>query len=135
MTDCPYCGSRAVLFESSAQFYGGRNFGPVWVCEPCDAWVGCHPGTTNPLGTPANATTRKLKVRAHAAFDPLWKAKIERDKVSKKKARSAAYAWLSRELGIPGELCHMGMMRDEDLERVIALCEPYAARLRGRRAS
>lgn len=40
---------------------------------PCDARVGCHPGTKAPLGRLATRRVRVARQRAHAAFDPLWK--------------------------------------------------------------
>ena len=49
----------------------------VWVCSnypKCDAYVGCHEGTTLPLGRPANARLRTLKAEAHKQFDPIWKS-------------------------------------------------------------
>lgn len=129
MTACPYCNAPAILHPSSAAFYRGRDYGPVWACAPCEAWVGCHKGTNNPLGTPANATTRRLKVRAHAGFDALWQAKMARDGLRKGHARALAYKWLAESLTIEPAKCHIGMMLDGDLQRVIALCEPYAQRI------
>lgn len=42
-------------------------------CEPCDAYVGCHNNTRNPLGTMANKELREWRRKAHAVFDPLWR--------------------------------------------------------------
>ena len=128
---CPYCQQPAQLRDYSAHLYHGRDYGPVWECVPCQAWVGCHKGSVLPLGTPANAATRKLRVRAHAEFDPIWRAKAERETAPKARgrARAAGYAWLSEQLGIPSAKCHIGMMSDADLQRVIDLCAPYAERL------
>lgn len=67
---CPYCERPAEFLASSARVYHGRDYGPVWACLPCAAWVGCHKGTTQPLGRLANAELRKAKMAAHAAFDP-----------------------------------------------------------------
>ena len=69
---CPYCGSRARLVDSTAIY--GRSYGMTWVCErypSCGAYVGCHPGTTTPLGRLADKKLRAAKKAAHAAFDPL----------------------------------------------------------------
>ena len=119
---CPYCGRGAAHRSSSNHIYG-RDYGPVWECSPCGAWVGCHKGG-KPLGTPANRTDRSLRKQAHAAFDPLWRRVIERRGVSQTQARSAGYKWLSRELGVPIEECHIGMMHGEDLRRVVLCCTP-----------
>ena len=75
---CPYCRKPAKFMESSALIYHGRNYGPVYACMPCGAWVGCHPNTTRPLGRLANAELREMKMKTHAAFDPIWTARFER---------------------------------------------------------
>lgn len=120
---CPYCARPAVLMQDSSPLYRGRDYGPVWICRPCNAWVGCHRGTTTPLGRLADAELRRAKMAAHAAFDPLWQAKMRRDKVSKKRARGAGYAWLAQQLGIPREECHIGMMDAALCRRVVDVCK------------
>lgn len=100
---CPYCGVKAILRSG--------KFGYFWVCPEwpdCDAKVGCHPGTTTPLGTMANAELCEWRKKAHAAFDPLWK--------KKGRERSAAYKWLAEALGVKVADCHIAMF-DVDLCR------------------
>lgn len=80
----------------------------------CGAYVGCHPGTVQPLGSPAGPDTRRARSEAHAAFDPLWKGK--------RLARSKAYAWLSDALGIPPHRTHIGMMDAVTARRVVEVC-------------
>lgn len=113
---CPYCGKAASLV-------GGINIYPhrpdlaekkFYQCAPCDAYVGCHPGTTNPLGRLADAELRKAKMAAHAAFDPLWK--------EGNKKRGSAYAWLCDQLGIEKKDCHIGMFDVEMCRRVVEVC-------------
>ena len=87
---------------------------PFWACLPCGAWVGCHPGTTKRVGRLANAETRRLKMAAHAAFDPLWK--------SGRMSRTQAYAWLREQLGLAERDCHIGWVDDDNLRRVIDVC-------------
>lgn len=108
---CPYCKGEPMLRDSNVVY--GRSYGPIWYCEPCNAWVGCHPGTNDPLGRLANATLREAKKRAHEAFDQIWKKKIM--------SRTAAYAWLSRRLGIPKKYTHIGMFNVETCSKVITL--------------
>lgn len=122
---CPYCEQPATFSETSAHLYGGCNYGPVWECLPCHAWVGVHKGTNKPLGRLANAKLRRAKQRAHKAFDPLWKRKMERDHLRKKVARGAGYQWLADQLGIPAGDCHIGMFDVETCERVVEVCAPY----------
>lgn len=119
---CPYCGAKAVFHSTSAHVYR-RDYGPIWACDPCAAWVGCHPGTRKPLGRLADKALRDAKIRAHAAFDPLWKAKIKRDQCSKGEARSKGYAWLSQQLGIPPRDTHIGMFDAALCARVVELCQ------------
>lgn len=45
-----------------------------WWCEDCDARVGCHNNSKNPLGTMANKELREWRMKAHAVIDPLWKS-------------------------------------------------------------
>lgn len=87
-----------------------------YVCDPCDARVGCHPGTTTPLGNLADAATRKARMFAHDAFDPLWRGRGRR-------ARRAAYAWLRQELGVTPDECHIGKFDVATCNRVVALCD------------
>lgn len=99
------------------------DYGPVWICVPCGAWVGCHPGTVNALGGLANAELRQWKQKAHAAFDPLWKRKMVRDRCSKSHARKAGYRWLAQQLGIPPDRAHIGEMDVEECRRTVQVCE------------
>lgn len=131
---CTHCGAPAQLHLSSAAFYAGRDFGPVWVCEPCSALVGCHKGTTNALGKPANKATRDLRKQAHAVFDPLWEAKVRLSGCSRTAARRAAYTWLAGQLGIHPGTCHISWMGSEELERVIAVCTAVREAAQARRA-
>lgn len=122
---CPYCKGEATYLESSAVIYGGRDYGPRYYCEPCDAHVGCHRGTKEPLGRLANAELRALRTKAHAAFDPLWKAKMRIAGWPKARARNAAYKWLAEELDVPPEKCHIGMFDKSACKAVISLCAPF----------
>ena len=121
--DCPYCGKPAVLTES-AEVYGGRDFGMIWLCRPCSAYVGTHKNSKQhaPLGRLANAELRKWKSRAHAAFDPLWNQKMKRDQCSKFVARSAGYQWLADQLHIDLNSCHIGMFDIETCQKAEKIC-------------
>jgi hypothetical protein len=120
---CDYCLQPALLIRSGETHYPyQRDYGPVWACPPCGAWCGCHPGTENALGRLANAELRKAKMDAHAAFDPLWKAKLAKEQCSKSHARKAGYRWLAKQLGIPFKKCHIGEMSVEQCARVVEIC-------------
>jgi hypothetical protein len=112
---CAYCGKLAALV-TGADLYPHRpdlHAKRFWACDPCGAWVGVHPGTVRPLGRLANAELRRAKMRAHAAFDPLW-----RDGLTD---RRSAYSLLADELGISREACHVGYFDAPTCERVVVL--------------
>lgn len=111
---CPYCGA----FAQKVQDRWGWKF----VCEDCDASVGCHPDG-RPMGTLANRELRGARIAAHAAFDPLWEAAIRLRGWSKKRARVTAYVWLAARLEMPYESCHIGMFDVETCERVVRVCQ------------
>jgi hypothetical protein len=120
---CRYCQQAVPLLRhGDAGYPYHHDYGPTWTCVRCQAWVGCHPGTENPLGGLANAELRRLKMEAHAVFDPLWQRKMVRDQCSKSRARKAGYAWLSQQLGIPPEQTHIGYMNEDECRRVIDIC-------------
>lgn len=110
--NCPYCGEKAVLIDS-AEVYRGTSYGPIWICRPCKAWVGCHAGTVHPLGRLANGKLRRLKMDVHRLFDPLWK--------EKKISRKDAYRWLALALEIEFKRCHIGNFDEDMCERAIKL--------------
>lgn len=114
---CPYCGAEAVLRDSNVVYGNDKYYGKMWVCKnfpKCDAYVGCHEGTTIPLGRLANQRLRNLKKEAHKQFDPLWKSGLM--------SRKEAYRWLADMLHIDCEDCHIGMFDIKMCQKVIHLC-------------
>lgn len=103
---CPYCKAATV-------FSTGYMNNPVWICQPCQAWVGVHKGTNVALGRVAKAMLRGYKMQAHEAFDALWRNGTMN--------RKEAYAWLSEALQMPSEYTHIGMFGLETCKRVIEL--------------
>ena len=74
---CPYCSEEALWVENKEVY--GRNYGKsymIWLCKPCDAYVGCHNNTKEPLGTLANKELREWRKKAHEAIDDYWKSEI-----------------------------------------------------------
>lgn len=109
---CIECGGAAKLTDGRAIYPHRPDLyhKAFWLCG-CGAYCGCHPGTTQALGSPCGPVTRKARSAAHAAFDPLWR--------SKSMTRQSAYAWLTEATGIPRERCHMGMMNADEARRVV----------------
>ena len=120
---CPYDDEASVL-QNGMQVYNRYDLRHRWfyICPKCDARVGCHPGTKNPLGRMADAELRSWKNKAHAAFDPLWKEKSRREKTPTGKARRAGYKWLAEQLGIPVKQCHVGQMDIDLCKQVVEIC-------------
>lgn len=110
---CDYCGENAEKV-SGKEIYPHRPdlFHKVFYrCEPCDAYVGCHPGGDNPLGRLANSELRAAKMRAHRWFDPIWR--------NGSMTRKEAYKSLSEHMGIPAAECHIGMFDIEQCKQVM----------------
>lgn len=118
---CPYCERRSVFYKDSSVVYS-KNCGPIYYCKPCDAYVGCHKGTKKSLGRLANAELRYAKKVAHAYFDPLWKQAMKLGR-EKWEARNAAYDWLSKQMNLPPEHCHIGMFDIEECNLVVDICK------------
>jgi hypothetical protein len=113
---CDYCGKPAELVNGLDVYPHRPDLKKLfmWRCAPCDARVGCHPGTKTPLGRLANRVLRRWKMRAHEAFDPIWQ--------ERRLSRREAYAWLAEQLGKTEAETHIGMFDSETCKRVIEVC-------------
>lgn len=85
-----------------------------YMCE-CGAYVGCHKGTTNPLGNPAGALTRVARSRAHGIFDCIWQWQLM--------TRKEAYIWLSGKMGLPD--VHIGELTQDQAFQVVQIATAY----------
>jgi hypothetical protein len=96
-----------------------RSYGMIWLCEPCDADVGCHKNspTHAPLGTPATLHLRRLRQRVHKDLDAIWRDGLVLG--CDRAARSKTYAWLAVQLGLPKERCHVAEFDEDMCERAI----------------
>lgn len=127
---CPGCGREAVLV-SGARIYPHRPdlaAKQFWLCDPCEAWSGCHPGGKRPLGTPAGRALRKARQILHNdRLDPLWKTAIEAcgyhpedpraRAIITNTARARVYEYLAWKLGLDRDECHTGMFDIETCRR------------------
>lgn len=92
------------------------SYGPFYGCvgfPVCRTTHGAHPDG-RPLGTPGDAATKAARIRAHAAFDPLWKGGAAK--------RNEAYYRLSKALGITRKECHIASFDAAMCERVVEAC-------------
>ena len=90
---CQYCGGDTEWVENKEVY--GRNYGKsymIYLCRPCDAFVGCHNNTKEPKGyVLANKELRAWRRKAHAFIDPIWQ--------SGKLARGQVYDRLKNAIG------------------------------------
>ena len=108
---CPYCEGQAEFTDGKIIY--GKNFGMIYLCRNCVAYVGAHKRTGKPLGRLANAELRYWKKAAHTAFDPLW----QRGRF--KGHRNVAYGWLAQRMNLPAEETHIGMFDIAQCKKVI----------------
>lgn len=115
MMECPYCDNQPKLVTGRVIYPHRTDLYKLWfyLCK-CGARVGCHPGTKKPLGRLADAELRQAKSKAHLAFDPIWRDRLMR--------RKQAYKWLSNQLNIDFNDCHIGMFDVETCNRVVDIC-------------
>ena len=105
---CPYCLIDCNWVENKEIY--GKNYGKsymCWLCEKCEAYVGCHNNSKKPLGTPANKELRELRKKCHSLIDPLWR--------DYSKGRNKVYIELKKNTGIS----HIGESSIEDCKKII----------------
>lgn len=106
---CPYCLKETKYVDSSVIY--GRSYGMIYLCKPCDAYVGVHKDTDKALGRLANKELRYWKKEAHKYFDMIWQNGL--------KKRKSCYAWLSDMLGTKPEETHIGMFDVKQCQDVV----------------
>jgi len=110
---CPYCGNFSRKVKGNEIYPHRKDLHKLtfYSCSSCDAYVGCHKGSSKPMGRLANKELRKAKGSAHRAFDQLWRLGDMK--------RKDAYKWLAETLGIDGKDCHIGMFDVETCDDVV----------------
>ena len=91
-----------------------------WLCASCGGYVGCHKGTTRPLGSPATAFLRRCRSDAHRAFDPLWKSGLLK--------RKEAYRLLAEFMGIERKVCHIGYFDADQCLQVMGFVHDFQSK-------
>lgn len=127
---CPDCNSQAKLINGNEI---GMKGGTYYVCTNfprCGTYIKCHPKTDVPVGTLANQLLRRYRHRAYHTFDGICQLKYSR--LRKKGAnatiqniRTLGYLWLSKQLGVDAQYCHIANFNIEQCKKVIEICEPY----------
>ena len=106
--ECPDCGSVMVLKTSKyGIFYGCVRY------PSCEAAHGAHRETGEPLGVPAAKKSKEWRIRAHNAFDGLWKGD------SRCMPRRKAYRWLQTAMNLDHEDAHIGRFDIDQCQIVI----------------
>lgn len=122
---CPSCGNDMVLRGTDR--YRHRDGSPrmFYGCSAyprCRSTCGAHPDG-RPASSPADAETKRARIRAHEAFDRLWKRGIM--------TRHDAYRHLQLLMHLSKDEAHIGFFSKEQCEELIALLEkPVNQRLR-----
>jgi hypothetical protein len=124
---CPYCGKPTQLVDSSVVYR--KSYGKIYMCTPCNSWVGTHKDTDVALGRLANRELRHWKKLAHSYFDPISKTnlinRIWNEFIPETSNRNKAYLWLSKEMGMDRAKCHIGMFGLEQCKQVVEICKKY----------
>lgn len=110
---CPYCKEKTELIDSKEIY--GRSYGNAYLCRICNAYCGCHKGTTESYGMVANERLRGWRGVAHSAFDGFWQGKASGK-------RNKVYRSLAHHLKLPKDKCHIGMFGIETCQKVIQFC-------------
>ena len=121
---CPYCGHNAELIDSVRVYR--QSYGLIWICQPCQAWVGVHKDskTHKPKGTLAKRELRALRIETHHHFDPIWKKRAAQG-MSRNKARNGLYHELAVALQIDDSECHIGMFDERLCREAIKVCRTW----------
>lgn len=117
---CPYCHI-PTEYKNSIEVYG-VDYGMIYICPNCRAYVGVHKGTDKAKGRLANAELRRCKIEAHLYFDQIYKRGIMK--------RTEAYKWLSEQLGLPPEFTHIGMFNPETCAKVVQVSKKLLQSMR-----
>ena len=124
---CPYCGNKTEYIDSS--FVYAKSYGMIYICKPCDAYVGVHKGTDKAMGRLADKLLRGAKIEAHYYFDQIARTslinKIWKEYIPNLSNRKKAYLWLSKQMNIPEEDCHIGMFDVGECNRVVEICNQF----------
>jgi len=110
---CKYCDRQAVLRMGCEVYHGRPDLARklFWVCTPCGARVGCHPGTDKPLGDLADANLRDARAAAHRALDRVWG--------DGSMTRGQAYRWLAGAIKVKPSRCHIGQFDESQCSAVV----------------
>lgn len=118
---CRYCGG-IVRLVPARMIYGAEaakrlklEREMIYQCQNCNARVGCHKGTTRPLGNLANEVLRLKRMETHQVYDAFWKRSGM--------TRTQAYKWLAEQMNLTEDRAHIGSFEMDQCQMVIELCK------------
>ena len=118
-TICRYCGG-GIRLTPAKDIYGastdrlGLANENIYLCQNCNARVGCHKGTNRPLGNVANEVLRLKRRETHQVFDRFWQ--------DNGMSRTQAYKWLAKQMRLSEKNAHIGGFEMDQCQQVIDLC-------------
>jgi len=118
-TICRYCGGvirlvpARTIYGNSTDRLGLANES-IYLCQNCNARVGCHKGTNRPLGNVANEVLRLKRRETHQVFDSYWQGNSM--------SRTQAYKWLAKQMDLSEKQAHIGGFEMDQCQQVIDLC-------------
>ena len=122
---CHYCDQPTELADSREVY--GRSYGMIYICRPCNAYVGTHKRSGKAYGVVANRELRKAKSDVHKVFDRIWMERhinrIYPEVLKNTKNREKAYIWLSKQMGMTRATCHIGMFSVDQCRQAIRICK------------
>lgn len=124
---CCKCGDIECDLVNGVDIYPHRpdlshlNF---YKCPECGGYVGCHRGSTRPLGVIPTPDIKRARSYIHGLLDPMWRTR------KYGKSRGWWYRNIAKELGIPEY--HTGWTRSieecRDVWRAIKKIENYLSK-------
>ena len=141
MTDLPITEPLCIHCDRPARRTDGREVYPhrrdlhdrvFYRCDDCDAHVGAHRSSGEPLGRPANAELRRARMTLHHdVLDPLWlnapaTGGYEPEDLKARgriqgSARGRVYAWLADRMGLTREQTHTALFDLDQCRRAYRL--------------
>lgn len=118
--ECQYCKKETELVDSEIIY--GKNFGMIYLCKGCNAYVGTYTNTIRALGSVANENLRTIRKQTHKVFDKLWN---NVDGKNWFKSRQEAYNWLAVKMEKNVRLTHIAMFREKECKKVIDISSNF----------
>jgi hypothetical protein len=119
--NCHYCKNKVQLVNNSEIYqkqYGEWPYAYLCSNKQCGAYVGLHPFTSIPLGTLADAHTRRARKNTKEAFNAIWKGGHM--------TRDGAYQWLAEKMGITDHnACHISWMNVVECKAAFKFCRDF----------